>query len=138
LVHGVGTFISQSKDDDAWFVHYATRKKLAEVEVECQNNSGIRAGAFDEIGISGALESQSSDVNRIVAKLLQELNGPGRDTTIRQKPHRSGAQWMKFILREGSGIGECLANVFLFEVRQLLDDPGRRHAVGNEVDNVGH
>lgn len=92
MVHGVGTFISQSKDDDAWFVQNAERENLAEVEIECQNISGIRASSFYDIGIGGPLESQSSGVDGIVTKLLQELNGPGRDTSIRQKPHRGQAR----------------------------------------------
>ena len=45
---------------------------------------------------------------------------------------------MKFILREGSSVGKRLTDVFFFEVRQFLDNLRRRHAVGNEVDDVGH
>ena len=44
---------------------------------------------------------------------------------------------MEFVLRQGSGVGERLANVFLFQVRKVLDDLRRRQAVGNEVDHVG-
>ena len=32
---------------------------------------------------------------------------------------------------------ERLTDVFLFEIRQFLDDLRRRHAVGHEVDDVG-
>ena len=33
-------------------------------------------------------------------------------------------------------VGERLANIFLFEIRQFLDDLRWRHAVGHEVDDV--
>lgn len=41
-----------------------------------------------------------------------------------------------FILRQGGGVAERLANVFLLQVRQVRHNLCRRHAVGNKVDNV--
>jgi hypothetical protein len=48
----------------------------------------------------------------------------------------SGAQRVEFVLCESSCVGQCLADVILFEVRQVLDDLRRRHAIRNEVDHV--
>jgi hypothetical protein len=45
---------------------------------------------------------------------------------------------VNLILSEGSGVSERLADVFLFEVRQFLNDLRRRHAIGNKVEDVGH
>jgi sirohydrochlorin ferrochelatase len=43
---------------------------------------------------------------------------------------------MDFILRQSSGVRERLANVFLLEVRQFLDDLCRCHPVRDKVDDV--
>ena len=43
---------------------------------------------------------------------------------------------MEFVLRQGSGVDERLANVFFFQIRKVLDDLRGRHAVGNEVEHV--
>ena len=85
MIHGVGAFIGESKDDDARLVQDAEREDLAEVEIERQNDAGIRTGAINELGISGTLQPQRPDVNRFVAKLFEELNGCGRDAALRQK-----------------------------------------------------
>lgn len=97
LVHGVSTFISQPKDDDARSVQNTERENLTEVEIECQNDPGIGASTFYELAISSPLESQSSDVNGIVTKLLQELDGLWRDSSIRQKPHTSRPKRVHFV-----------------------------------------
>jgi len=88
--------------------------------------------------VRSALKSQSSDVNRFVTKLVQELDRFRRDSSICQKPHASGAERVHLVLSEGSGVGERLADIFLFEVGQFLHNLGWRHAVGDEVHDVSH
>jgi len=48
------------------------------------------------------------------------------------------AQRVNFVPREGSSVGERLADIFLFEIRQFLDDLRRRHAVGHKINHVRH
>ena len=45
---------------------------------------------------------------------------------------------MKLILSQHRGISKGLPNVFLFQIREIGDDLRRRHAVGHEVDDMGH
>jgi len=47
------------------------------------------------------------------------------------------AERVNFVASERRSIGERLANVLLFQIRQLLDNLCRRHPVGDEVDNMG-
>lgn len=54
-----------------------------------------------------------------------------------RKRIRSRAKCVKFVVRQGGGVGECLPNVVLVQVRQFGNDLRRRHAVCDEVDNVG-
>jgi hypothetical protein len=44
---------------------------------------------------------------------------------------------VELVLGQRSCIGECLSDVFLFEIRQVGDDLRWRHAVGHKVDDVG-
>ena len=82
-IDGVGTFIGEAEDDDAWLVEDAEGEDLAEVQIERQNNAGVGAGALNELRVGGALQSQRPDVNCLVTKLLQELDRLGRDASIR-------------------------------------------------------
>ena len=66
-----------------------------------------------------------------MAEFLQELDGLRRHAGIRQKSHCSRPQVVKFVLRESGRVSECLANVFLFEVGQLVHHLCRRHPTGN-------
>lgn len=50
----------------------------------------------------------------------------------------SDAKSVNFVPGESGCVGERLADIFLVELRQFLDELHRGHAVGNEVDNVGH
>src|SRR5438552_3112962 len=75
---------------------------------------------------------------RFVTKLSQKFDGFGRDAGIRQKPHGSSAQRVNFVPRKGSSVGERLPDIFLFEIRQFLDDLRRRHAVGHKINHVRH
>jgi hypothetical protein len=43
-----------------------------------------------------------------------------------------------FVLRQRGRVGEGLADVFLFEIRELRDDLRRCHPVCDEVDDVGN
>lgn len=43
---------------------------------------------------------------------------------------------MNFVPGQRGRVGECLANVFLFQFRQLFDDLCGGHSVGDKVDNV--
>ena len=43
---------------------------------------------------------------------------------------------VNFVPCEGSGVRERHADVLFFEIRQLLDDLRRHHAVGDEVEHV--
>ena len=43
---------------------------------------------------------------------------------------------MNFVPGESGSVGERLANVVLFQIRQLLDNLCRRHPVGDKVDDV--
>ena len=75
LIHRVGPFISRSKDDDARLVQNPKRENLAEVEIECEYDAGIRANALNQLVVRSALEPQCSDVNRFMTTLFQELDG---------------------------------------------------------------
>ena len=76
----------------------------------------VRAGSLDEFSVRRALEPESSHVRRLVAELLQELNGLGRDSSVCQKPHASRAEGVHFVLSEGRGVDEGLTDVVLFEI----------------------
>ena len=43
---------------------------------------------------------------------------------------------MEFVLRKNRRVGERLTHVFLFEIRQFLDDLCRGHAVGHKIEDV--
>jgi len=73
-----------------------------------------------------------------MTELSQEIDRLRRDTPIRQKPHVSGAEIVQFVLSEGRGVCECLANIFFLEIRQFLDNLHRCHAIRDEVDDVRH
>ena len=78
-------------------------------------------------------------MDRIVTKRYQEFDGLGRDSGIGQESHASlRAERVHFVVSERRGVRECLADVFLFKVRQLLDNLRRGHPVGDHVDNVCH
>src|SRR5260221_515859 len=98
---------------------------LAEIEVEGQHDTGIDAGALDEFGIRRALLSQRANMNGMVPELPQEFDGSGRDASVSQKPHDSGAQRVKFVLSQRRRVGDGLADVVCLEIRQFLDDFGR-------------
>jgi plasmid stabilization system protein ParE len=50
----------------------------------------------------------------------------------------SRAQSVDLITGQGGCVGECLTDVVLLEIRQIDEDLRRRHAVGDEVDDVRH
>ena len=56
-------------------------------------------------------------MSRLVTELPQELDSLGRESGIGQEPHASRAKRVQFILGQGRGIDERLANIFLFEAR---------------------
>jgi hypothetical protein len=55
-------------------------------------------------------------MRRLVAELLPELDGLGRDSIVCQKPHASRTERVHFVLSEGRGVDERLTDVFLFEI----------------------
>ena len=59
---------------------------------------------------------KTSHVRRLVAELLQKLDGLGRDCSVCQKPHASRAEGVHFVLSQGRSVDERLTDVFLFEV----------------------
>ena len=48
----------------------------------------------------------------------------------------SRAERVHFVVSERRGVGKRLANILLFQVRELLHDLRGGHAVGDEIDNV--
>lgn len=108
--------ITQSKDDHARLVQDAKRQNVAKVQIERDDDAAIRAGAIDKDNVGSSLEPKSPDVNRFVAKLCQELDGSWRDSSIRQKPHASGPESVQFVLSQGGGIPEGLADILFLEV----------------------
>lgn len=105
-----------SKNDHARLVQDAKRQNVAKVQIERDDDAAIRACPFDEDNVRRSLQSESSDVNRFVTKLCQELDGLRRDSSIRQKPHASGSERVQFVLSQGGGIPEGLPDVLFLEV----------------------
>jgi len=87
-----GTFVREPKENDTRLVEDPERE------------------------IGRTLQSQCADMDRLVSKCPQELDGPGRDSRVGQEPHRSGANGMQLVLRQGCRIGECLADVVGLEL----------------------
>jgi hypothetical protein len=101
-------FICESKDDGARLVENAKRENVAEVQIQRHDDATVRARP---------LQPEVPDVSRLMTELLQEGDGLGRQSGIGQEPHASSAKRVQFILGQGRGIDERLANIFLFEVR---------------------
>ena len=91
---------------------------------------------MDEFDIRGTLQPQRTDVDLIVSKLPQELDGPRRGTCVGQEPHRLGANGMQLVLCQGSCVGERLADVVWLEIRKVGDDLRGGHVVREQVDDV--
>ena len=62
------------------------------------------------------MESESPDVNRFVTKLCEELDALWRDSSIRQEPHESRSECVQFVLSQGGGIREGLADILFLEI----------------------
>lgn len=116
LVNGVDAFIGESEDDDAGLVEYAEGQNVTKVQIERDDDAVVRASSLDKFSVRRALKAEASHVGRLVAELLQELDGLGRDSSVCQKPHASRAEGVHFVLSEGRGVDERLTDVFLFEV----------------------
>ena len=116
LVNGINTFVGKSEDDDAGLVEYAEGQNVTKVQIERDDDAVVRASSLDKFSVRRALKPETSLVRCLVAELLQELDGLGRDSSVCQKPHASRAQGVHFVLSEGRGIDERLTDVFLFEV----------------------
>lgn len=56
---------------------------------------------------------------------------------ISNEEDQSDAKSLNFVPGERCCEGERLADIFLFQIGQLLHDLRWRHAVGDEVDHVG-
>ena len=92
------------------------RARFTKVQIERDDDAVIRASSLDKFGVRRALEPETSHVGRLVAELLQVLDGLGRDSSVCQKPHASRAEGVHFVPCEGRGVDERLTDVFLFEV----------------------
>ena len=86
--------------------------------------------------VGGTLQSQSPDVHRFVPSCFRKLDGLWRDTGVGQKPHSFQARigWTSSWARAAAYTRP--GGHLLFEVREFLDDLRRRHAVGDEVDDM--
>ena len=126
------------KNDRAWSVEHTKCKDVAEVEIEREDYARIGASPLDDVDIRCALHAERADMHRFMTKPDEKIDGERREPRISEETHRSAAKRMKLVLGKSRGVSQCLANVFLFEIRQLGDDLGGRHAVGDEVDHVGH
>ena len=93
--------------------------------------------AFNDVDVWGSLHAERPDVHGFMTELNQKINGDRREPRISEETHRSGAKRVKLVLGKSRGVRQCLPNVFFFEVRQVGDDLRGRHAVGDEVDDVG-
>lgn len=74
-VHGLSAFVGEPKEDDARLVEDPECEDVAEVEIECQDNARISPSAVDEFEIRRTLQPQRTNVNSVVPKSVQELNG---------------------------------------------------------------
>lgn len=45
---------------------------------------------------------------------------------------------MEFVLSESCSVSEGLSDIFHFEFGEIIDDLGRSHAIGHQVDDVGY
>jgi hypothetical protein len=111
---------------------------VAEVDIECEDDARVRPSTRDHFSVRRPLHRERSDVGCFVPELTQEIDGERGQACIGQEPHRSRAKRVKLILRQRRGVHESLPNVFLVEVWEIGDDLRRRHAVGDEVDDMGH
>jgi hypothetical protein len=68
LIHRVGPFVGEPKDDDARLVQHSKGEDVAEVEVEGQKDTGVLASAINEIGIRSPFQTQRSNVHRVMTK----------------------------------------------------------------------
>ncbi len=132
------SFIGKSKQDNAWLVQHAQGKNVAEIEIERQDNAGIDPCTPHEFGVGSPFQTQRTNVYGVMTEVLQKINGLRRNTGIRQESHQSRAKRMKLVLSESSSVGKRLSNVFFVEIRQILDDLGHRHTVGNQINDMRH
>jgi hypothetical protein len=115
LANGIDAFVGESEDDDAGLVEYAEGQNVTNVRSNVMMML-VCASSLDKFSVRRALKPETSHVRRLVAELLQELDGLGRDSSVCQKPHASRAEGVHFVLSEGRGVDERLTDVFLFEV----------------------
>ena len=119
-VDGLSPFTGEPKEDDARLVENPEGEDVADVEIEREDDAAIPAGALDEFEIRTTLQSQCAHMDRLVSEFSRELDGPGRDSSVGQKSHRSGVNGMQFVLRECRRIGERLADVVGFEFGKVV------------------
>ena len=76
-------------------------------------------------------------MDRLVTKLLQELDSLRGDSGIRQEPHAElSAKRVDFVVGKRRSVGEGLTNIFFVQLWQVRDDLRGRHAVGDEIHHV--
>lgn len=123
-IGGIGAFVRQAKNDRAWLVENAQGQDVTEVEVEGHDNLAVGLCSLDKSVVSAPLEAD------------------GRFQARSQRRPRTasslGPQRVQFILGERSRVRERLADILLVKVWKVLHNLCGRHAVGDEVDDVGH
>lgn len=55
---------------------------------------------------------------------------------LKQKQVTSGAERVEFVVGQSCGVREGLADIVFFELRQVGNYLGRRHAVRNEIEDM--
>jgi hypothetical protein len=90
----------------------------------------------DDVRVWRALYAERANVNSFVTGLDKKIDSTRRQPRVCEEAHRLRAKRVELVLGESCGVGEGLADIVFFEVRQVGDDLRRCHAIGNEVDDV--
>lgn len=130
--------IVQPENDHARLVEHAQGQHVTKIEIEREHDAGIGASTCDDLDVRCAFQTERSNVHSLMAKCDQEINGDRREPRVGEEPHRLCTKVVQFVLSESRRVDKRLPDVLLVEVLQVGDDLGWRHAVGYEVDDVGH
>ena len=91
----------------------------------------IGVSSFSDFQVRRSLHAERSDVRYVMAELVEEGHRAGRNAGVGEKPHRSRAKCVDFVLRERSGVSEGLPHIFLLEIRQISHNLRGCHSVGH-------
>jgi hypothetical protein len=85
-IHRLCSFVGKPEKNDARAIQHSEREYLAEIQIECENDTVLGACAIHDVLIRRALHVQVPDVNCIVPELAQEVDCLRRNPRVGEEP----------------------------------------------------